>query len=502
MAILKFGKPITTMGHLTHATDYSKNTDKTLVYEDGKLAAALEYSMDEEKTLNAELLVTGINCNPDTAAKTMRATQKRFGKTDKILAHRFFLSFREDEVTPQVAHEIGVKWAQETFGDRFEVICSTHCDTDNLHADYVVNAVSFVDGKKYQRRNNDGREMKEAVNRLCKEYGISPIPEKGREKDKGFDEVKHFSGRKSMKQLVCEDIEGCIRKSYSLSDLYTQLENKGYAVNTNGKYPKIRASGQERFMRLATLGYTTEELLRRTENMDRPRPLVSGTYKPVFSKQDKIAKPVQGQKLTKMNAMYLHYLHKLGEAKKNPQASKISAEEYRKFNRYKRQLHFLVENNMQNLAEVKGAVIGIEVQIKTLDVERFKLLGAKKKHKALFEAYETYKRLLPLAENMESEQKQQFKSACEIMDKKGYTGKYDKVEEMRCSLMDAINANKTEVAGLKGERKVLENVLSDNGRMKHTLHKEAGKNYGRNPTNNQIYTAGDRVRPANRGRGR
>ena len=37
-----------------------------------------------------------------------------------------YQSFKENEVSPEVAHEIGVRLAEEIFGERFEVVVSTH----------------------------------------------------------------------------------------------------------------------------------------------------------------------------------------------------------------------------------------------------------------------------------------------------------------------------------------------------------------------------------------
>ena len=53
------------------------------------------------------------------------------------------------EVTPEIAHEIGVKLANEMCGDRFQIDASTHLNTEHLHNHFVINSVSFKDGKKY-----------------------------------------------------------------------------------------------------------------------------------------------------------------------------------------------------------------------------------------------------------------------------------------------------------------------------------------------------------------
>lgn len=69
------------------------------------------------------------------------------GKTDRILAFHGEQSFKEGEVTPELAHEIGVRLANEMWGDRFQVVVTTHLNTDHIHNHFVLNSVSFKDGK-------------------------------------------------------------------------------------------------------------------------------------------------------------------------------------------------------------------------------------------------------------------------------------------------------------------------------------------------------------------
>lgn len=55
--------------------------------------------------------VSGVNCIVDYAYEDMVSTKKQYGKTDGILAFHSYQSFKEGEVTPDIAHEIGVELA-------------------------------------------------------------------------------------------------------------------------------------------------------------------------------------------------------------------------------------------------------------------------------------------------------------------------------------------------------------------------------------------------------
>ena len=155
--------------------DYAANPDKT---EYDALAQTLHYAENDAKTkLNESAqLVTGIHCRANHAWEDMRAVQERFGKTDGVVALHAYQSFREGEVTPEQCHKIGVALARKVWGRRFQVLVATHMNTDNLHNHFVINSVSYVDGKKYEQRRSQYAEFRETSDKLCREYGLSVAP--------------------------------------------------------------------------------------------------------------------------------------------------------------------------------------------------------------------------------------------------------------------------------------------------------------------------------------
>ena len=159
---------------LQRVLDYAANPDKT---EYDALAQTLHYAENDAKTkLNESAqLVTGIYCRADHAWEDMRAVQERFGKTDGVVALHAYQSFREGEVTPEQCHEIGVALARKVWGKRFQVLVATHMNTDNLHNHFVINSVSYVDGKKYEQRRSQYAEFRETSDKLCREYGLSVV---------------------------------------------------------------------------------------------------------------------------------------------------------------------------------------------------------------------------------------------------------------------------------------------------------------------------------------
>ena len=93
--------------------------------------------------------------------------------------------------SPQTAHEIGLKLAQKLWGNGYQVIVATHLDQEShIHNHFVVNTVSFKDGKRYHRTEKDYYDMQKESDRLCREYGLSVIENPQRGKSKHYGEWK------------------------------------------------------------------------------------------------------------------------------------------------------------------------------------------------------------------------------------------------------------------------------------------------------------------------
>lgn len=80
----------------------------------------IDYITNKDKTDNKKY-VTGINCMADIAFKEMTITKQQFNKTGGILGFHAYQSFKGCEVTADEAHEIGIRLAEELWGDKFQV---------------------------------------------------------------------------------------------------------------------------------------------------------------------------------------------------------------------------------------------------------------------------------------------------------------------------------------------------------------------------------------------
>ena len=234
-------------GRVGKVVDYAVNPMKTENPAFGEdISAVIDYAMQQEKTEKAVIsaeeeevlrqFVSGINCCPGTAVSEMIAVKRRFGKEDGTTAYHGYQSFAPGEATPEMAHEIAVKLAERLWGDRYQVVVATHLDKANhLHSHFVLNTVSFVDGKKFHRTAQDYRDMQIASDELCKEYGLSVVKQ-SEGKSKSYAEWQaEKEGRSTLRGSIRADIDQAIRASITQRDFLRVMTEMGYEFKARPK---------------------------------------------------------------------------------------------------------------------------------------------------------------------------------------------------------------------------------------------------------------------------
>lgn len=329
---------------LDRVIDYATNPQKTENLDFSSpnfqgLQNVLAYTQQDAKT-EKQFYVTGINCDQATACQQMGRTKLQFQKTGGILAFHGYQAFAPGEATPETAHAIGVKLAQELWGDRFEVVVSTHLDKQHLHNHFVLNSVSFMDGKRYYDNNTTYALMRKTSDRLCREHSLSVIENPKRSKAKHYAEWKAEQENKpTWRGLIREDVDKAVAASMTFTQFITALRNQGYEVKTGVKYMAVRPPGKERFVRLKTLGddYAEEAIKQRilqNQNPKRPPPLLEPKRKRCTLK----GSVKTTRKITGLQALYFHYLYKMGILPRKRASSKRT--------------HFLLREDLRHLEEI------------------------------------------------------------------------------------------------------------------------------------------------------
>lgn len=200
---------------------YNRTTD---------LKGLIDYVMNGDKTDEMKY-VSSVNCLPETAYEEMMSTKNRFNKgKEKIIGYHLIQSFAEGEVTPEVAHEIGLEYVNEVFGKDFEVVIATHLNTDNVHNHIVINSVSLKTGKKFYDYHASRDYLRIVSDCICQYYGISVLEDKIW-KHKGA--YKRFAKENPYMQMVKSDVDRCLAESYYEGDFAKRMKELGYSYSNN-----------------------------------------------------------------------------------------------------------------------------------------------------------------------------------------------------------------------------------------------------------------------------
>ena len=233
------------------------------------LKAAIDYICNPAKT-DGKLLVSSFGCAAETADIEFEWIRHHAIDKGTNLGRHLIQAFAPGEVSPEEAHEIGMELAKEILGGKYEFVLTTHIDKGHIHNHLLWNAVSFTDYKHYHSNKRSYHYIRRTSDRICKEHGLSVIIP-GKEKGKSYIEHRAAQSGASYKAKLKAAIDRLIPASADFEELLLRLQMEGYEIK-RGKYVSCRASDQERFTRLKTLGvdYTEEAITSRIAGASRP----------------------------------------------------------------------------------------------------------------------------------------------------------------------------------------------------------------------------------------
>ena len=239
---------------VSRVINYDKNEEKTVkkTFSGGEISSVINYTSNADKTGERKYIST-INCMEKTCIDEMLLTKQRFGEKGKRIMYHGVQSFKPGEIDkndPELAHKLGVKLAKELWGDRFEVVVTTHLDRNHIHNHFAINSVSFIDGRKLDW-DAEYKNMRVVSDRLCREHALSIIESNDCSGHVHRGEMRaEDEGRYTIESIVKEDIDTCIKCSRNLDEWYELMKEKGYRIDASGKYLKVFPYGHSKCIRV------------------------------------------------------------------------------------------------------------------------------------------------------------------------------------------------------------------------------------------------------------
>ena len=418
-------------GKLKSVIVYAENPDKTMntKFFDSDLYATLQYAENSNKT-DQELFVSGINCSKHNAYAQMVAVKKKFGERGSVVAYHGYQSFKENEVTPEECHEIGIETARKMWGDKYQVIVTTHLDKQHhLHNHFVINSTSFKDGLKFRNKIGDHYELRKTSDAICKERGKSVLenaPFYGGEKAAYW---LHKQGKQTHRDMLREDIEICLTVATSWDEFRRVLFTMGYEVDY--RRFTIKAKDWERGVRVEGLGYTVEGIEKRFDET-----YYSGHHLadwnnffyarrrnfPLESVRKKLEFGIEHGKRPEViyvNTMFLLIILVFQLLKEVADAMLISPEmrhAAKDIKQYVADYHFLTDNQIQTTDDLSQSIEETKLKIAELEEKRSKA-DNKRRRASTPEDRERYKVLRKEITKEITPLRKQLKQAEDILDK-------------------------------------------------------------------------------------
>lgn len=357
---------------LDRAVKYVMNKEKTTAVS---LQDALDYAANRDKT-EQSCFESSYACTLETAFADMRQTKERWHKSGGVQGYHLVQSFAAGEVTPELAHQIAKELADRVLGGRYEYVIGTHLNTGHIHSHIVWNSVSCVDGKKYRSNYKSYvTEIRAVSDELFRKYKLSVIDtENSKHVAKPYVEwLAEKNGQPTWRTAIRQDVDEAIQQSLTWRQFLNALERNGYEVRMGRKYPVLRPSGKERFVRFKTLGkrYTPEAIQTRILYPRSYRPYVEN---PPTIQHGRLRSGKPRRKLTGLRALYYRYLYELGALPRKPRRPSYAVrQDAYKLDQRIRQMEFLSKHNIDTLAQLETHRKALQTEIGQLQTKRKQL---------------------------------------------------------------------------------------------------------------------------------
>ena len=211
---------------IVHFVNYKRGTQSRAA-----MRGVMCYVMQEKKTAwEAEPLVSGINCQPQSVYDDFINTKLLYHKDGGVMFYHMVQSFSKGAaVDPRQAHEAARRLAE--YFDGCEVLVCTHVDREHIHSHCVINSVNFETGKKLHMAKEQLQELMRRNDMICQEMGL-PVFEPTAQQARGMSGAEYHTALKgqSWKLRLMNTIDECMKYAADKDAFVSLMASEGYAV--------------------------------------------------------------------------------------------------------------------------------------------------------------------------------------------------------------------------------------------------------------------------------
>ena len=148
-------------------------------------------------------------------------------------------SFAEGELTPELAHRIGLELAEKLLCGKYPAVIATHLNTRCLHNHIVWDSVAMDTGRKYRSNARSYyTEVRALSDRLCRQHGLSVI---NTDKAAGFsmnygEWMAESRGQPTWRTVIRQDVDEAIASALTWRQFVRAMEQQGYSFSAEFFY--------------------------------------------------------------------------------------------------------------------------------------------------------------------------------------------------------------------------------------------------------------------------
>lgn len=212
----------------------------------GGLRNTIEYVLRSDKVKDGYLDMTGPapdTLHWDSVYQSFREEKEIWNKDSGRMCAHYVLSFHKDEkISPEEVLAFGQEFTDRIFPGH-QVLMAVHQDRGHLHLHMVANTVSYEDGHKLHTTAKELAAIKEVVNQMCKEHGLT-VAEKGKHFDGSrLEEGEGIAWNKKKYQTMARKMKGAYlvdcyqsvlkaqKAAISRDTFITAMEQSGWTVH-------------------------------------------------------------------------------------------------------------------------------------------------------------------------------------------------------------------------------------------------------------------------------
>ena len=205
--------------------NYKKDTQTR-----GCMKSVMRYVSQLSKTLwDGQQLVSGIDCQPETAFDEFLSTKLLHHKDGGVMFYHMVQSFPKGAaIDSRTAHEAARQLAG--YFEGCEVLVCTHVDRKHIHSHCIINSVNFETGKKVHMADEQIQELRVRNDQICEELGLPKFQRDEQKRSRGMSNAEYYTADRgeSWKFELMRVIDECMRYAGNREEFLALLRAEGY----------------------------------------------------------------------------------------------------------------------------------------------------------------------------------------------------------------------------------------------------------------------------------